>query len=383
MIQYTYDREIQTMTTMMLNAISTIVIKRFNVNRQTRDQIKTRVVYAPKQRVLNDLLNRDQNLQLPVVAVSIGGITRDQNRVWNKLLGTYNPNPGYVSSNYERTPLPIDIRYNVTVMTRYQEDMDQIISHIIPYVNPYFVVSWRTPQRPDFEIRSNVFWDGNVNITYPFDLVATQVARIVADLSFTFKGWMFQAVQDPVANIHDVNATFTDVSQGIPTEFLLEANFQDSAGNSDQLLYKEVPPQPKLIEPYYARIGTFQQFNVWGAGFKKINNVYLSGAPLDTNMTLQNPFSSIPELSSTYPAFTAVKIDSAKWSYDRDKQLTFVMPSASNPGLLDVILEGPAGYGKLTEYTRINTFNPFLSTQPEYTAFVPYQMPYLSGIEIV
>ena len=81
---YTYDFEVQTMSNMFINAFSDITVKRLNVHKEARDEIKTRVVYAPKQRVLNDLLNKDQNLQLPVVSVSIGSVARDENRVSNR-----------------------------------------------------------------------------------------------------------------------------------------------------------------------------------------------------------------------------------------------------------------------------------------------------------
>jgi hypothetical protein len=383
MIQYTYDKELITITSMMLNAISTIVIKRFNVHRQARDQIKTRVVYAPKQRVLNDLLNRDQNLQLPVIAVSIGGITRDQNRVWNKILGTFNSKPGSSSSNYEKTPLPIDIVYNMSIMTRYQEDMDQIISHIIPYINPYFVISWRTPQRPDFEIRSNVFWNGNVNITYPFDIAATQVARIVAELSFTFKGWMFQSIQDPVENVHSFNINFSDTTL-IPTEFQLEP-FSDELRediSSRQSITSRFPT-PKVIIPYSSNVGEKATFEVWGSGFENIQNVYLSGAPLNSISTTQNPFSSFPNLSAEFGPFTAVKLASADWSYNRDTYMTFTMPSATNSGRVDVIVQGPLGYGKLTQGVRYSNLNPYPPQSLEWSNHVPYQMKYLQGIEII
>ena len=46
MKQYTYDFEVETMLTMFMNAMSDIVIKRFR-NRQTRDNLKVRIVYAP------------------------------------------------------------------------------------------------------------------------------------------------------------------------------------------------------------------------------------------------------------------------------------------------------------------------------------------------
>jgi hypothetical protein len=313
------------------------------------------------------------------MAVTIGGITRDQNRVFNKILGTYQNVPGQEKSYHEKTPLPIDVIYNVTIMTRFQQDMDQIISHIIPYINPYFTVSWRTPLRPDFEIRSNVFWNGNVNITYPTDINATQVARVVAELSFTFKGWMFQALQDPVGVIYSSHSTYVDVLKGIPSEFLLAENYRQSTDSSDYLEYHGVPPQPKAIAPYYAKVGEQQMFDVWGPGFTRINNVYLSGAPFN-NTTTFNPFSGYNELSATNPPFSGIKIDPSKWSYDKDSFMTFVMPSAQNPGRVDLIIEGPAGYGKLTEFVRVNTFNPYLSGTPEYDSFVPYQFPFLEGI---
>ena len=382
MIRYTYDWEIQTLMTMFMNSMSDIVVKRFNVHKQPQDQIKTRLVYAPKQRVLNDLLDRDQNLQLPVMACYIGGITRDNNRVFNKILGNYQQTPTGSAMYNEKMPLPIDLAINVSIMTRYQADMDQIVSHLIPYINPYFTVSWRTPGRPDHEIRSNVFWNGNVNITYPMDMASSQVARVVADLSFTFKGWMFQAKGDEVGTILTIHSNFDTVQNGMPTEYLFDEAYQNSSASSDYLKLEGKPPQPKVIEPYFAQIGERQQFNVFGGGFQRITNVYLSGAPLSSLMTAQNPFSGSITLSADFPAFTGVKLLSSEWSYDRDTFMTFVMPSAANTGFVDVVVQGPAGYGLLTESVRYNDFNPFKHASQQWDDFVPYQMRYLFGIEV-
>jgi hypothetical protein len=385
---HTFDFEIQTMVTMFMNALSDIIVNRYNKNRQPQDKIKTRLVYAPKQRVLADILDKDQNLQLPVVAVYIGGISRDTNRVYNKILGTYSSSSAGAFVRNEATPLPVDLQINVTIATRYQTDMDQIISHILPYINPYFVVSWRTPNRPDHEIRSSVFWDGNVSISYPFDIAANQVAKVIADLSFTFKGWMFQSINaEDIASIYTIKTTYNADSPGIPTEYLLSDSYKaalsgGSNENTDYFLLSGVPPQPKVIEPWFADIGEIKQFNMYGAGFKVIKNVYLSGASLGNITTTFNPFSGFPTLSSDYPAFTAVRIDPAYWAYDRDSYLTFVMPSAVSTGYVDVIVEGPVGYGSLTQYVRYNTYNPFVSGTPQYNAYIPYQMPYLSGIYI-
>ena len=379
---YTFDWEIESMVTVFMRALSEIVVKRYDENRNAKDSIKTRLVYAPKQRVLADILDKDQNLQLPVIACYIGGITRDPTRVYNKILGTYSTSgPGTVKN--DQAPQPIDVTINVTIATRFQKDMDQILSHILPYVNPYFTVSWRTPSRPDFEIRSNVFWNGNANLSYPFDIASTQVAKVLADLSFTFKGWMFRsAPTEDTATIYTIHTDFNTQFSGVPSEFLLDPAYQVDTDSSDYRQVNGVPPQPKIVEPATTRVGIFQQFNVYGEGFTHINNVYVSGGPVSAYSTLQNPFSSYQTLSADNPSFVGVKIDPVFWNSNNDNLVTFVMPSATIPGRVEVIIEGPASYGLLTEHVRINTFNPYLSTDPHYSSFVPYQMPYLSGIEI-
>ena len=317
MNRYTYDFELQTMTTMLLNSFSDIIVKRFNVHKQARDQIKTRVVYAPKQRVLADLLDRDQNIQLPVVSVHIGSIARDESRVFNKLVGTFHKPANATYSINEKGPQPIDVTYNVSIMTRYQQDMDQILSHLLPYVNPYFVISWRTPSRPDYEIRSNVYWSGNVSIQYPMDLNATQAARVVADLSFTFKGWLFQAQQN-IQNIFSFDAALIAAEGDLSPENTILEYLPE---NASHVIYNAAPPAPKVIQPYSVLVGTSQQFVCWGTGFEKLRNVYLSGAPLESVSTIQNPFSAYTNLSANYPAFFGVKLLSSDWTlnYNNDE----------------------------------------------------------------
>ena len=386
MNQYTYDFEVQTMMTMFINAMSDIIIKRFNVHKNPENQIKVRIVYAPKQRVLNDLLNKDQNLILPVVACYIGGITRDNNRAFNKIVGTYNEQPDGRFLN-EKQPLPIDLAINVTVMTRYQADMDQILSHLLPYINPYFVVSWRTPARPDFEIRSNVYWNGSANIQYPTELNSTQVARVIADLSFVFKGWIFQALpSDVIGSIYTIQSTYaiTDEIDYLESYEKYKLGALSSPENYDYIFQKGTPPQAKIIEPAYTSVGKNQQFFVFGSGFKELRSVYLSGAPLSSMSTFQNPFSAMPSLSAEHTGFSAVRLPTSKWSTNYDNFLSFIMPSASIPGKIDLILENTGGWDTLTNNVRLNDYDPFIAL-PSLSSleFEPYQFPFLSGIEIL
>jgi hypothetical protein len=198
---------------MFIQAMDDIIVKRYNKDKVAQDQIKVRFVYAPKQRVLLDLLDKAQNIQLPVVAVTYGGLTRDSNRVFNKIRGSlYNAGvPNALTPLMQ--PVPIDITINMSILTRYQQDFDQIISNFVPYFDPYVEISWRIPDVPDYEIRSQVVWNGSINTTYPTDLNATQIAQVQGDTSFTFKGWLFKSTNTlPVGEILTIYTGFTTLT---------------------------------------------------------------------------------------------------------------------------------------------------------------------------
>lgn len=90
-------------------------------------------------------------------------------------------------------------------------------------------------------------------------------------------------------------------------------------------------------------------FNVYGRSFYNIQAVYLSGLPYN-NQTFYNPFSGVPKLSANYPGFFAVKLSSSEYTSNNENTITFTMPSAVRAGYVDVIVQNPAGYGKLTQY---------------------------------
>ena len=210
MRKYTYDFEISTMVGMLASALDDIVVKRYNKYREPQDSIRCRFVYAPKQRVLADLLDKAQNLQLPVIALTNGGISRDPNRVFNKIQGSYMTSTSPTQTNKLLQPVPIDLAINMTILTRFQEDYDQIVTNFVPYFDPYIIISWRTPSMPDYEIRSQVVWSGNITATYPYDINSAQVARVEGTTSFTFKGWLFKSKPSgPEATIFTINSNFS------------------------------------------------------------------------------------------------------------------------------------------------------------------------------
>jgi len=216
--------------TQFVAAFDNVIIKRYNKDRVPEEQIQVRYLYSPKQRVLYDIVNTSQNLTLPVVSVSISNVSRDNERVFNKIAGFYvnktnvETDRGSTSA-YLRTPVPINIGVNMSIVTKYQSDMDQIISNFVPYNDPYIVISWKIPAAVQLavpqEIRSEVLWDGSINMSYPTDINASEKYRIVADTSFTIKGWLFKDLsKNAVENIFFIDNNFNlDTSFSSITSF--------------------------------------------------------------------------------------------------------------------------------------------------------------------
>ena len=205
-----------------ITAFDKVVISRYNKDRVVKDKIAVRYIYSPKQRAIHDLIDKAQTLTLPAIAVWITGMQRDNSRVFNKILGTFSPtvDEGKVSlySDWLPPAVPVNVSINMSIITKYQSDMDQIVSNFAAYTNPYIVISWKTPPTlniaPVQEIRTEVLWSESINFDYPIELTENQNTRFIADTSFTIKGWLFpyKDPNDKGANILYIDTSFTPVT---------------------------------------------------------------------------------------------------------------------------------------------------------------------------
>jgi hypothetical protein len=223
--RYTYNWEIQTLVEQFASAFNDIIIKRYEPNVKISEssvsQHKVSFVYAPKQRVFSSLTNpAPGGMTLPIVSITINRISRDQQRVFNKIEGfNINYNQKINSEQLIKKippPIPINIGVNMSIITKYQSDMDQIITNFVPYCDPYIIISWKIPaldkSKVDYEIRTEVLWSGDINMQYPTDLQGNQPFRVVADTTFTIKGWMFKNVNDIYKKIYTIDSDFLDMN---------------------------------------------------------------------------------------------------------------------------------------------------------------------------
>lgn len=397
MKNYTFHFEVQTLIEQFIEAFNDVVIKRYDKNKQLieNSDIAVNYIYAPKQRVLETLTNpAPGGITLPAIAINVTSITRDTERVVNKISG-YNV-PYTISSEFDVTrylkhipsPVPINIGINMNIFTKYQADMDQIVSNFLPYCDPYIIISWRMPipENEDniFELRSEVLYGNNLTLTYPDSLQGNQVFRCSANCTFTIKGWLFKAQEENVPKIIYIDKQMYPVGV-TPSESKL--SLLKSLETTDSLTpVFSAAPFMRSVDKWYTN-QTFntnptEEFNLVGSYFLSINDLYVSGSKtsaLSGNL-VDDFFNST--LSTKYPPFYGIKIPKEQYEIVSDKFITLNLPLSTTEGYdgyVNIIAVNKVGYGDLVSgYNSVQTnFEQSLNISSENMS-----MPSVSGIYV-
>lgn len=339
--------EVKDAITQFVAAFNDIVIKRHDRYRNTRSHVKVRYVYSPKQRVIHDLTNKARHITLPVVAVSTSSISRDESRVFNKLYGTYmseqERHPSFprtdkaaVSYNIPQ-PVPVNISVNMSILARYQTDIEQILSNFIPYNDPYIMISWKVPA-PFFpkeqEIRSEVLWSGDINMDYPDQLSSNEPYRLSCDTSFTIKTWLFKrASEQPISNIYKITTNTTPV-----------LSFDDLDGDTQSSTTNTFGP-PLTAAPYITHVGEYGDMRtVMGYNFQSTTNVYLSSTEINQLSGQHVDPHGDRQISTHFPAFTGVPVD---FDMVNDNIINVDTTILSDNKPTDIIILNAGGYGSI------------------------------------
>lgn len=357
--------EIKDLISQFIAAFDDIVIGRFNKNREEKDKINVRYVYAPKQRVLHDLINENKTLTLPAVSISIKSVSRDASRVFNKLDGFYYSGSAggenERQSKHVKAPVPVNVQVGMSIISRYQTDMDQILSNFIPFSNPYVVISWYVPKKfglsIDQEIRSEVLWDGNVSLNYPLELNATNKARITADTTFTIKGWLFKDDDNPVGNIFFIDQNFHGEKLITDYESMSEAITESFT----------VSGLPLIDNIFYngVRLENDRSISVDDTRTQNFGTVLLNGSSLSSTETVL--FSTSYANMSGLPGFTSLSgtsrqeevsgVPITNFDIVSDTVLTFPLPQLSATGDYTFITYNRAGYSDSDNTLHTSTFS--------------------------
>tara|TARA_R110000824_G_scaffold78371_3_gene197881 strand:+ start:2863 stop:4059 length:1197 start_codon:yes stop_codon:yes gene_type:complete len=377
--------EIKDLLTQFVAAFDDAVISRYNKSRQKKSNIEVRYVFAPKQRVMYDIINKAQNLTLPVVAINLTGVTRDETRVFNKLAPSYIPAQEIEDPNAASKflmPVPVNLQVSMSILARYMQDVDQIVSNFVPYNNPYIILSWKVPAdfgaQYDQEIRSEVLWSGDLAYTTPTETTYNDHYRVAVDTSFTIKGWLFPEQKDTLGSIYKIDSNFinvdlanriyepSEINNNQTAEYItyqqqgygaLSAYDSTVTGLTSHTETITVSGIPEFTNIFYTTTGTFTQlrstttiltshdnnFMLYGKRFSK-SDFYLSA----NNLNFFPKYSNYQEItsakSSTISGYT---LDSSFYNIASDNVVSIFLPTStlSASGKFTFIAANEAGWG--------------------------------------
>lgn len=364
MKKYTYNFEIKDLLTQFVAAFDDTVIKRFNNQRSERQKIQVRYVFAPKQRVIYDIINKAQNITLPVVTIDLTSVSYDSSRAFNKVnkIHTYLTEDKSVSMPM---PTPINLTVNMSILGKYMQDVEQIITNFAPYTNPYIILAWKEPSTVEnpIEIRTEVLWDENISINCPTETTYSDKFRIVADTSFTIKGWLFKGenVEDSPIYFIENNFIALDSNWNLqqPVSAIDYENFYDQfKTGADVDLYVDsfrLSGTPAIDTVYYNSEGrlievttntpvklnkqtNINNFTIIGDNYNQTTAVLLSS----DNSTLINNFTAF-DTTYTGPV-TGFILPTEYYTVLSNNTLNITMPELSAAGNIDIIINNPAGW---------------------------------------
>lgn len=186
-----FNKELQTAVTSMLDTLNDVTIDRRDPKNNIQKLINVPCVYGNSSRVFKSQQNPNKIVELPIMCLSMKGLNRDTSRVF--AINDYIiQQDGTSNINYKlKMPQPINISFNLEIIAKFQEDIDQIISNFTVWFCPDIFVISPHPADNNIKLRNQIIWNGSIDIQYPEEARKDEPTRIIANTSFTFKTWLF------------------------------------------------------------------------------------------------------------------------------------------------------------------------------------------------
>jgi len=312
-----------------------------------------------------DVVNKAQNITLPVVTVDLKSVSYDSSRAFNKMDKLYNYNNEIDNTSIDM-PTPVNLEVSMSILGRYMSDVEQIITNFAPFTNPYIIICWKEPTDTgdDVEIRTEVLWNEQISLNSPTETTYSDKFRIVADTSFTIKGWLFRNQNTESKPIYFIENNFiTDDKSWNITQPLTSLDYEnffesykDSADRSiDTVSLSGIPKidniyltnggatieathnPPITLNKEMSAVDVYN-YTLLGDNYLKTNMVLLSS----DNYTLTD---NITTFNTTYTGpVTGFIVPEENYTVMSNNTLAVTIPYLSGAGKVDIIVNNPAGW---------------------------------------
>jgi hypothetical protein len=209
------------------NLFNEIQIGRFDGSGNRIQVVNVPISYGPKQKFIERALTDPTGLKsisttVPRLAFAMTSMTYAPIRKLNSTLKYQNIVSENGTGSSVFAPVPYDMNFTLSILTRNAEDGTQILEQIVPFFTP------------DFTVTMKVLPQMSVNVDVPIEIVSISSddqyegdfdsRRVLTwDIDFTVKGYLFGPVKTSTkgAQIDEVKVNVFDGFDAIIPEFTI------------------------------------------------------------------------------------------------------------------------------------------------------------------
>jgi len=236
MFEYFYNEILRKTVIGFGTLFNNISIKHFDSNGNVQSIVKVPLAYGPTQKFLARLdqspdLNKPTTLSLPRMSFELVGLSYDRGRkstTTQTFLTSSPDNESTIKKAY--LPVPYNVDFELSIMTKLNDDMLQIIEQILPYFQPQYTLTIKlvndTVEKRDVPVVLNTItmdddYEGDFSTrraliytlrftakTYLFGPVSTQTADIIEKVSLTYSA-------GDASNVRNTDVTYTVTPRAI------------------------------------------------------------------------------------------------------------------------------------------------------------------------
>lgn len=198
-----YNNELAYANLLFKRLFSNIVITRRD-SKNNEKKIPVKCILGNRSRILKALENPERagNYSLPMIVIMRTGVARNSERL-SKLHNEVTNSTFSTRPIYDLyTPVPVDIEYTVSIISKYPGDIDMIISNFIPFFNSDLFVTCVHPKFRKLTFSSQVIMSDSITEEHPDEIDDATDDIITATFNFTFKTFLFAGSEKVDAKIH-------------------------------------------------------------------------------------------------------------------------------------------------------------------------------------
>ncbi len=193
-----YNQSLRRLTIAFGQIFNNVVVQTKSSTGAVTKRMRVPLAYAPKEKFMTRLeqqANLDKGrtfaITLPRMGFELTGLKYDPNRKLNKLQKTVRvKSSDSTVHNFNYTPVPYDISFNLYSFTATAENGLQIIEQILPYFQPDYTVTINAI--PELNIKRDVpIILNNVDYADTYDGGYNTRRAVVYTLSFTAKTYLY------------------------------------------------------------------------------------------------------------------------------------------------------------------------------------------------